>query len=147
MEATGILRCVAPFHTNADAISTHETNHEHKPFQPYAFARHELSRFDDAAVCKATLQDYQQHFDLNIGVYAPEVLHQITSFVNDHASIHLQPWTRFVNLTNETYHGFPPSDPWLPYPPDRRGCASSPLSPSAPSPYSSSVPPPWPDPS
>ena len=40
----------------------------HYSFQPYAYPRSALSDWE-RVMCKATIEDYQRHFNLKIGVY------------------------------------------------------------------------------
>merc|ERR1712238_35610 len=62
-------------------------------FQAYAFTRDEIIKSGEPIDCKATLEDYQRHFDLNIGLYIQEcdigrnTLDAMVRFVNGHCSI------------------------------------------------------------
>ncbi len=42
------------------------------PFKPYAFPQEEVDDIELIDECKATLADYQRHFDLQIGLYVQE---------------------------------------------------------------------------
>jgi len=74
---------------NLDLLGSCDIN-----FQPYAYSRKELRQRKDLGACKATLEDYQKHFDLHIGIYVQEFsigkehLNALTIFVNDHPSIY-----------------------------------------------------------
>lgn len=54
------------------ADSESDMNFEHSSFQPYAYPRDIFGDDDEINECKATLADYQKHFDLNIGLYVQE---------------------------------------------------------------------------
>merc|ERR1712238_175092 len=62
-------------------------------FQAYAFTRDEIIKSGEPIDCKATLEDYQRLFDLNIGLYIQEcdigrnTLDAMVRFVNGHCSI------------------------------------------------------------
>ena len=69
-------------------------------FQPYAYSQKELQKYKEknqkefVSSCQSTLEDYQKHLDLNIGLYVQEFsidkehLNAISIFVNDHPSIY-----------------------------------------------------------
>uniref|UniRef100_A0A7S4J430 Uncharacterized protein n=1 Tax=Odontella aurita TaxID=265563 RepID=A0A7S4J430_9STRA len=63
-------------------------------FQPYAYPREKIAASDGLLTdCLATLQDYQRHLRLNIGLYVQEFsigpgeLDALTKLVNEHSSI------------------------------------------------------------
>ncbi|KAL7471786.1 hypothetical protein ACHAXS_012099 [Conticribra weissflogii] len=62
-------------------------------FQPYAFPRSALSDWE-RVMCKSTIEDYQRHFNLKIGVYvqefsvSPEALDALACFVNKYSDIY-----------------------------------------------------------
>jgi len=62
-------------------------------FQPYAFPRSALSDWE-RVMCKSTIEDYQRHFNLKIGVYVqefsinPEALDALACFVNKYSDIY-----------------------------------------------------------
>ena len=64
-------------------------------FQPFAYPREKLELLDDVVEeCKATLEDYQRHLELNIGLYVQEfsigdaALDAISKLVNHYPSIY-----------------------------------------------------------
>ena len=64
-------------------------------FQPFAYPREKLELLDDIVEeCKATLEDYQRHLELNIGLYVQEfsigdaALDAISKLVNHYPSIY-----------------------------------------------------------
>ena len=64
-------------------------------FQPFAYPREKLEFLDDIVEeCKATLEDYQRHLELNIGLYVQEfsigdaALDAISKLVNHYPSIY-----------------------------------------------------------
>jgi len=63
-------------------------------FQPYAYPRTKVPKCFSGLESKSTLQDYQERFDLNIGVYVQEfsisdlTLDAITRFVNENPTIY-----------------------------------------------------------
>jgi hypothetical protein len=67
---------------------------EYSPFQPYAYPRQQLESSDDIMDCMACIQDYQKHFDLNIGLYLHEFdigveeIDVMSKFVNRHSDIY-----------------------------------------------------------
>lgn len=64
-------------------------------FQPYAYPRSALSDWE-LVMCKATVEDYQRHFNLKIGVYvqefsiSAEALDALTVFVNRYGDVYDQ---------------------------------------------------------
>jgi len=64
-------------------------------FQPYAYPRKALSDWERVK-CKATIEDYRRHFNLNIGVYvqefsiSAEALDSLSIFVNKHGDVYDQ---------------------------------------------------------
>ncbi|KAL7520658.1 hypothetical protein ACHAWX_005372 [Stephanocyclus meneghinianus] len=64
-------------------------------FQPYAYPRDSLSDWE-RVICKATLECYQKHFNLKVGVYvqefsiSPEALDALSCFVNAHGALYDQ---------------------------------------------------------
>lgn len=67
---------------------------EYSPFQPYAYPRQQLESSDDITDCMACIQDYQKHFNLNIGLYLHEFdigveeIDVMSKFVNRHSDIY-----------------------------------------------------------
>ena len=64
-------------------------------FQPFAYPREKLELLDDVVEeCKATLEDYQRHLELNVGLYVQEfsigdaALDAISKLVNHYPSIY-----------------------------------------------------------
>lgn len=49
-----------------------DMNFERLSFQPYAYPKNIFSEDDEIQECKASLADYQRHFNLNIGLYVQE---------------------------------------------------------------------------
>jgi len=103
-EATGLGLCV-------DSTSLNNVESEKNPrldpwnqnglkmgaysFQPFAYPREKLELLDDIVEeCKATLEDYQRHLELNIGLYVQEfsigdaALDAISKLVNHYPSIY-----------------------------------------------------------
>ncbi|KAL3764547.1 hypothetical protein ACHAWO_007918 [Cyclotella atomus] len=64
-------------------------------FQPYAYPRASLSDWE-RVMCKSTLECYQKHFNLKVGVYvqefsiSPEALDALACFVNAHGALYDQ---------------------------------------------------------
>ena len=64
-------------------------------FQPYAYPRSSLSDWE-RVMCKSTIEDYQRHFNLKIGVYvqefsiSAEALDALSNFVNKHGALYDQ---------------------------------------------------------
>lgn len=89
--------------SNANINTTNVTTEDHKSpmdagaysFQPYAYPRSALSDWE-RVMCKSTLEDYQRHFNLKIGVYvqefsiSPEALDALSIFINKHGDIYDQ---------------------------------------------------------
>lgn len=89
--------------SNANINSTNVATEDHKSpkdasaysFQPYAYPRSALSDWE-RVMCKSTLEDYQRHFNLKIGVYvqefsiSPEALDALSIFINKHGDIYNQ---------------------------------------------------------
>lgn len=71
-----------------------ECDFEYSPFQPYAYPRQQLESSDDIMDCMACIQDYQKHFNLNIGLYLHEFdigveeIDVMSKFVNRHSDIY-----------------------------------------------------------
>lgn len=79
---------------NVPGFKTKKAPSSEYNFQPYAYPHSELGTLSDARPHASTLQDYQRHFDLNIGLYVQEfsigegALDAIVRFVNAHPSIY-----------------------------------------------------------
>jgi len=96
-EATGMNCCQEMDLTITLSHSFPDEQNNHKrggiKFEPYAFLKEEIQR-TGFTECKATLADYQKHFDLKIGLYAQEFaigsneLNALVKLVNDRPSIY-----------------------------------------------------------
>lgn len=71
-----------------------QCGNEYSPFQPYAYPRDQLEASDEIMDCKACIQDYQRHFDLNIGLY----LHEFDIGVDE-----IDAMSKFVNRYSDIY--------------------------------------------